>query len=417
MISSLIFIYAQNEVTIKFNNVKVGFPDAKPYMDTQVGRVLVPVRFVSENLGAEVKWDQVNKVVNIIKDKTNIKLQLGEKRFTVNGIQKSMDIAAFLKDERTFVPIRVISENLGVDVDWDQKLYTVSLNEKNVNKEFVIQGIAVGITEVELISKLGEPARKDLSQYGFEWYIYNDNYSRYIQVGVKDNKVVGIYTNADNWKSTKGIEIGMTRIAVENLLGEPLKSIRKGNVIYSISNADEKGVHLVDGNYVSIFYDIHKNNTVTSLKIIDKDVELGLDGYYGEYSERLRDGFEKQVFDLANVMRLRNNLEPFTWSDKAKISSRKHSKDMADNNYFEHTNLKGQSPFDRMKNEGVIYTLAGENIAAGTPDAIEAHEGWMNSIGHRKNILGEFKTIGVGVAYNSKSTYKYYYTQNFFTGR
>jgi len=379
--------------------------------------VPVPVRFVSENLGAEVKWDQVNKVVNIIKDKTNIKLQLGEKRFTVNGIQKSMDIAAFLKDERTFVPIRVISENLGVDVDWDQKLYTVSLNEKNVNKEFVIQGIAVGITEVELISKLGEPARKDLSQYGFEWYIYNDNYSRYIQVGVKDNKVVGIYTNADNWKSTKGIEIGMTRIAVENLLGEPLKSIRKGNVIYSISNADEKGVHLVDGNYVSIFYDIHKNNTVTSLKIIDKDVELGLDGYYGEYSERLRDGFEKQVFDLANVMRLRNNLEPFTWSDKAKISSRKHSKDMADNNYFEHTNLKGQSPFDRMKNEGVIYTLAGENIAAGTPDAIEAHEGWMNSIGHRKNILGEFKTIGVGVAYNSKSTYKYYDTQNFFTGR
>jgi len=355
MISSLIFIYAQNEVTIKFNNVKIGFPDAKSYMDTKVGRVFVPIRFVLENLGAEV--------------------------------------------------------------DWDQESYTVSLNKKKVNKEFVIQGIVVGITEVELISKLGEPARKDLSQYGFEWYIYNDNYSRYIQVGIKDNKVVGIYTNADNWKSTKGIEIGMTRIAVENLVGEPLKNIRKGNVIYSISNADEKGVHLVDGNYVSIFYDIHKNNTVTSLKIIDKDIELGLDGYYGEYSERLRDGFEKQVFDLANVMRLRNNLKPFTWSDKAKISSRKHSQDMADNNYFEHTNLKGQSPFDRMKNEGVIYTLAGENIAAGTPDAIEAHEGWMNSIGHRKNVLGEFKTIGVGVAYNSKSTYKYYYTQNFFTGR
>jgi len=56
MISSLIFIYAQNEVTIKFNNVKVGFPDAKPYMDTQVGRVLVPVRFGLENLGADVDW-------------------------------------------------------------------------------------------------------------------------------------------------------------------------------------------------------------------------------------------------------------------------------------------------------------------------------------------------------------------------
>jgi len=147
MLSSFIFIYAQNEVTIKLNNSKVGFPDAKPYMDTQVGRVLIPVRFVSESLGAEVKWDQVNKVVNIIKGKTNIRLKLGQKRFALNGIQKSMDTAAFLKDERTFVPIRFISESLDVDVNWDQKSYTVILNEKDINKEFVVQGIELGISE------------------------------------------------------------------------------------------------------------------------------------------------------------------------------------------------------------------------------------------------------------------------------
>lgn len=411
--------YAQNEITIKLDNRKIPFPDAKPYMDAEAGRVLVPVRFVSESLGAEVQWDDMNKAVTIIKDKAKIRIKLGERNFTVNGVKESMDTAAFLKDGRTYVPIRFISENLGVDTSWDQKSYTVLLNTRSTNltKEFMIQGIYVGISEAELISKLGEPSRKDLSKYGFEWYIYNKDYSKYIQVGVKDKKVVGLYTNSDNWKSAKGIEIGMKRSEVEKLLGESLKSIKKGNRIYLMNNLNEKGLYFVDGTYVSIYYDIHENNTVTSLQIIDENIELGLGDFYGTYSERLRDGFEKQVFDIANATRVRKGLEPFIWSDKARISSRKHSQDMADYNYFDHTNLKGESPFHRMEREGILYISAAENIAAGVSDAIEAHEGWMNSMGHRKNILGDFKTLGVGVAYNPNSTYKYYYTQNFFTGR
>ncbi|QUH19726.1 CAP-associated domain-containing protein [Alkaliphilus sp. B6464] len=416
LISSSIFISAQSEVTIKLNNIKISFPNVKPYMDAKAGRVLVPVSFVAERLGAEVKWDQANKAVDIIKDNTNMRFKIGEERFTLNGINKSMDTVAFLKDGRTFVPLRFISESLGIDIGWDPKTYTVSLKERNINKEFVVQGISVGSTEEDLISKLGQPDRKDLSKYGFEWYIYNRDYSKYIQVGIKDKKVVGIYTNVDNWKSTKGIKIGMERAEVERLLGKSLNSVRKGNTVYSIYNVDEKGLYLIDGSYVSIFYDIHENNTVTSLQIIDEDIELGLDGYYGVYSEKLRNSFERQIFDLANVIRIRNGLEPFTWSDEAMISSRKHSQDMADSDYFEHINLKGESPFDRMKKEGITYISAAENIAAGTSDAIETHEGWMNSSEHRNSILGEYKTIGVGGAYNSSSTYKYYYTQNFFTG-
>jgi uncharacterized protein YkwD len=303
-----------------------------------------------------------------------------------------------------------------IDIGRDEKTFEASPKDKN-NREFTIRGIYLGQPEEELISDFGEPDRKDLSEYGFDWYIYNKDYRKYIQVGVKDGTVVGIYTNADNWKSAKGISIGIKRPSVERLLGEPLQGITKNRCTHLISGQDEKGIYLIDNSYVSIFYDIHNKNTVTALQIIDENIELSLDGYYGNYNEELRDSFEKQIFDLANSIRARNNLRPLVWSNKARMSSRKHSQDMADNNFFSHTNLKKESPFGRMEKEGIVYVSAAENIAAGVASAIEAHEGWMNSAGHRVNILGKFETLGAGVGYNSSSEYKYYYTQNFFAGR
>lgn len=411
-----ILIFGQNEISITLNDKVIYFPDTKPYMDIQAGRVLVPVRFVAESLGALVEWDPIGKQVDILKDKINLKFKIGEKRYNLNDRTKPMDTAAFIEGDRTLVPLRVVSENLNMDLDWDEETYTVHLRDKS-NKEFIIQGVYLGQSEEELVSKLGKPNRKDLSEYEFDWYIYNEDYSNYIQVGVKDNEVVGIYTNADNWKSKKGISIGMTRADIEKLLGKPLEGIRKGNTTYLISDKSERGVYYVEGSYVSIFYDLHNRNTVTGLQIIDENMELSLDGFYGEYSEELRDSFERQVFDLTNSIRVRNKLKPLVWSDKAQISSRKHSQDMALNNFFDHTNLRRESPFDRMKKEGIRYTAAAENIAAGTASAIQAHEGWMNSQGHRVNILGDFKSLGVGVSYNSNSRYKYYFTQNFYTGR
>ena len=146
--------------------------------------------------------------------------------------------------------------------------------DAQAGKEFVIQGIGLGESEEKLISDLGEPDRKDLSEYGFYWYIYNKNYSKYIQVGVKDSTVVGIYTNADNWKSAKGIGIGMKRASVERLLGKPLQGITKNMCTYLISAQDEKGIYLQDGSYVTIFYDIHNENTVTALQIVNDTLKV-----------------------------------------------------------------------------------------------------------------------------------------------
>jgi uncharacterized protein YkwD len=66
-----------------------------------------------------------------------------------------------------------------------------------------------------------------------------------------------------------------------------------------------------------------------------------------------------------------------------------------------------------MQNDGIVYTFAGENLAAGQFSSIFAHEGLMNSLGHRENILRpEFTFLGVGVAFNSES--RPYYTEDFY---
>ncbi|MEM8857192.1 MAG: CAP domain-containing protein, partial [Chloroflexota bacterium] len=91
-----------------------------------------------------------------------------------------------------------------------------------------------------------------------------------------------------------------------------------------------------------------------------------------------------------------------------------HSQDMGVNNYFDHTGLNGSRFWERAEDAGYQGFAAGENIAAGqrTPESVM--NGWMNSAGHRANLLNCNHTeIGVGYYYGSGSTYRHYWTQIF----
>ena len=91
--------------------------------------------------------------------------------------------------------------------------------------------------------------------------------------------------------------------------------------------------------------------------------------------------------------------------------SRKKSKDMIDKNYFGHTSPTYGSPFDALKNNGVSYRYAGENLA-GAPTVERAHSGLMNSPGHRANILNpNFTHVGIGIV--DGGPYGNLYTQTF----
>ena len=121
---------------------------------------------------------------------------------------------------------------------------------------------------------------------------------------------------------------------------------------------------------------------------------------------------QQEVLELVNKYRRQNGLSEVVLDKNLSTVAYMHSKDMAQNNFFSHTNLKGESPFDRIKNFGISYRAAGENIAAGQRTPEEVMNSWMNSDGHRANILTKnYNKMGVGIYYGG--SYGVYWTQNF----
>ncbi|NLW25357.1 MAG: serine protease [Clostridia bacterium] len=123
---------------------------------------------------------------------------------------------------------------------------------------------------------------------------------------------------------------------------------------------------------------------------------------------------EQKIVDLVNQERVSRGLKPLQVDMDLVKLARMKSQDMVDNNYFSHTSPTYGSPFQMMKDNGVSYRTAGENLA-GAPNVNTAHTNLMNSDGHRANILNpDYTHIGIGIVKGSK--YGQIYTQ-LFVGR
>lgn len=107
--------------------------------------------------------------------------------------------------------------------------------------------------------------------------------------------------------------------------------------------------------------------------------------------------YESEVVRLVNEARAESGLQPLTASGELSRVARLKSQDMVDNHYFSHTSPTYGTPFQMLTSFGVSYRTAGENIAYGQRTPQEVVAGWMNSSGHRANILNaSYTQIGVG---------------------
>jgi len=203
-----------------------------------------------------------------------------------------------------------------------------------------------------------------------------------------------------------------TAIVLQNTLSEQIKKVQAGSVDAIVADVSD------------ITKTIQNKNPVDQKSGIDKSK------------------LEKQVHELTNEYRIKNGLGALSWDDKLSNVARSHSEDMASRNYFAHETLEGKNPTDRGASQGytcqkvigmLIYSGIAENIfqnnlydrvwtTNGIPTSYDWNtldeiasstvDGWMDSPGHRKNILT--KTIdkeGIGVAIASDD--KVYITQNF----
>ena len=168
--------------------------DVEPFIDAN-DRTMVPVRFISEAMTADVDWDDVTSTVTVVRDTTVITLQIGSRELSINGAVILMDTEAVIKDDRTFVPVRFIAEALGLTVgwneadstvslttdDWDEADSTVSVSADGEDNDSSNQGMKVGDFSIN-VEKIpfAQPLRVEDSFSGFltvaggNYYVLSD---------------------------------------------------------------------------------------------------------------------------------------------------------------------------------------------------------------------------------------------------
>ena len=268
---------SSNQATINQETIRLDQPPV-----IMNGRTFVPMRFISEALGASVKWEPQNKSIYFENGKKKGQLFLNQKKAFVNGQAIALDAAPFVSNGRTLVPVRFVCEVLGYTVEWNEP-----------QKEVIITGFFTSASEYASV-------------------LANHADSQFFQP-------------------------------------EPAEIKQPSN------------------------NPAHTAGTDSQLRI------------------------ELEVIQLVNVQREKAGLQPLRKNDQLMTVAKVKSQDMVDEHYFSHTSPVYGTPSELMNYHDVTYRRSGENIATGQRTAEIVVNAWMDSPGHRANILNpDFNQIGVG---------------------
>lgn len=236
----------------------------------------------------------------------------------------------------------------------------------------------VGMNIVDLNAAAGSPSDILTSTEGFAWYVYGiGNYSNFFMAGVHDDKVVALCSSGSGFRYY-GYSMG------SSVTSWPAGRLSSATMYTDENNYDRLHmVYLKADSYRSMY----KTDSVTM------EAEAKIEFY------------------LTNAFRQGYNRTILAWDASAARAAKLHSQDMAAYNYFSHTSRDGRSPWRRMQAQGISYSNAGENLACGFQNAINAHNALVNSLGHRDNILNpSFQYLGVGLGYNGQ----FYFTEDYY---
>ena len=279
----------------------------------------------------------------------------------------------------------------------------------------------VGQSSEELTKLFGEPDRKDLSVFGFEWWIYSAN--PMIMAGVADGKVNQIYSadrEADVYPYVNGqnsqdiyrstiIESELEVVVGENqytfvLNGDDVKNkmLIQSEGLFTQLYIDEtgeelEGVRFIDPTTLVMQqpYDLFYKGELMEVKKPSSEDQMAVDR-----------ALERQILDITNIYRTNHGVDMLKRDYQLQLVAREHSKEMALQNYFSQDSPTSGTLANRLKLAEIDVKKAGENIALNYTDAIEAVHGWLNSPAHQEVLLdNNFTHIGTGV-------YGNYYTQN-----
>lgn len=320
-------------------------------------------------------------------------------KYNPKGFVTRGQIASFLN--RSYDSVNGVEEKLPTPL------------EQPTKESIFVQGIELGDTQNDIQSKFGQAKRISGNEFKVDWHAYHNNYKDFFMVSYDEKQQVnGLYTNYPLVTSTVGIQLGLTKTDIRKKMGTPLSVIPYGVGYYTVNNNPLVDYYDIGNSYVVLFYDQHNGFKIDAVQIVLKELQQNRNLYYTSQSTSLRDSFEWQLFDLTNALRVKWGSPALQHHKGLQEVARLHSEDMAQNNFFDHRNLQGQSPSDRMNAYGIQWATYAENISHGYQSSIFSHHGLLNSIGHRNNILRTSVThLGTGVGYDSKNAP--YFTEKF----
>ena len=309
---------------------------------------------------------------------------------------------------------------------------------KTTQLSFAKKSVYIGESITALKAEWGEPERIDpLPQKNLYGYIYNGNSltEPYLIAGVKGEKVVSYFTIAKNFTAYDAVirtddneTIQQTKLVQQGVSAQSMIDTgwsEPGTYEFDALDSSQSEARvgteayykLTDNAYIYAFSDYFDGG--------DKSI-YGMYAFSGEctkysmmyrtymtFTDEILRAAEQEVYEMTNAYRNYMGKALFKLEDRTTTAARKHSEDMANNNYFQHNSLDGSKFSARLTAEGISWSGAGENICAGAGDAINMVIGWIGSSGHRKGMLTDFKYIGVGAAYSSSADYGIYCTQDF----
>jgi len=231
-----------SSVQVLVNGQQVSFPDATPFIDKN-GRVQAPARFVAQALGAQVAWDGDKDTAYITGQGKSIALFPGHDAAKVNGAEVKLDSGALLINDRVYVPVRFIAENLGAVVQWDENVKAVKIIknlEENTNQEVIGFGDLQlsGFNNDLLFAPDGKVAV--FSGYNFSEQVQNGMTSRLLMLDLDGESISSLdgggYFRVLGWDS-----------AGENVL------YTKDGSLYRLSVKDGKKIIIADNSFYGAF--------------------------------------------------------------------------------------------------------------------------------------------------------------------
>jgi uncharacterized protein YkwD len=395
------FIIPKDSVSIFINGQQLISDDPVTIISD---RVFIPLRAVTEAFGASVAWEESTQMITITYKASTVRLTIGstQAQLILTGETRSLlfDTAPVLINDRTYVPLRAISEAFGADVGWDGNTRTVNISiSDGVILEIGTRKIVCGESESELLLALGQPDRQGIGAEGLTWYSYTGDYKEYLSIAVSRGVVCGFMTSSPGFKVSNGVIAGQpfSNNGQTVLAGDSRETLQP-----AVSAAREEYTDIARSYAMSVYRDEYDNSNVWGVRLIMNGYSMPVDTSSPAYCyEQAR-----QIADLTNGFRVSKGLSPLIWENEAADCAFLHSDDMARSNYYDHISPDGRSVAERYI--GAPYIAIDENLICTTleSDSIGMVDCWINSSTQRANILSEiYKHTGVGVVCSAANCY------------